>query len=66
MSPTHRSKLVIELFKHGNSADEIACALAQKERVNQTYILRYVHTVIAIAKRRGAIPTYTPEPATTG
>lgn len=66
MSPAHRSKLVIELFKHGHTEYDIARALAREARIAPGYEIRYVRTVIAIAKRRGAIPTYTPEPATTG
>lgn len=67
MTPSRKSKLVIELFLHGHSKLEIARALAEQNRdCSPSYMGRYVANVIRIAKRRGVIPAYTPEPATTG
>lgn len=67
MTPAHKSRLVIELFLHGHSKLEITRALAEQDPAcSRSYLNKYVHNVITLSKRRGTIPTYTPEPATTG
>lgn len=67
MTPSRKSKLVIELFLHGHSKLEITRALAEANRdVNPSYLNRYVERVLRLARQRDVIAAYTPEPATTG